>query len=161
MTSVYKNDRGNGIVIYADDYVNTGNWVFDCNRSRLISRQPLPTQIAEFEEAGKLTIGNMYSLSDVDEAQAIIAIRAITGIDGWYKKLHYLYSSLGESNALNVHMFDLLFRHDGREWALRVRQRLDSGKSSFKITAEPYDPETYMDHARMLQAAAKSCPVPQ
>ncbi|MGY2292096.1 hypothetical protein ACW9H6_20210 [Pseudomonas sp. SDO528_S397] len=41
MTSVYKQDYGNGVVVYADDYVKTGRWVFDCGYSRLISRQPL------------------------------------------------------------------------------------------------------------------------
>ena len=162
MTSVYKQDYGNGVVVYADDFVKTGKWVFDCSNSRLISRQPLPAPLAELEESGDLTIGRMYSLSDADEAQAKEAIRAITRIDGWYKKLSYRYSGLSENSNLDLHIFDLLARHDGRRWALNVWQWLDSRNgSSFKINAEPYDPETYMDHAKLLQAAAKSCPVPQ
>ncbi|MFS2157498.1 hypothetical protein ACCD10_09105 [Pseudomonas sp. Pseusp122] len=162
MTSVYKRDFGNGVVVYADDFVKSGKWVFDCSNSRLISRQPLVVPLAELEESGRLTIGRMYSLSDADEAQATVAIRAITGIDGWYKKLYYRYSYVGEDNDLNLHVFDLLARHDGRLWALNVEQWLDSKNgSSFEIIAEPYDPETYMDYAKSLQAAAKSCPVPQ
>lgn len=161
MTSVYKTDFGNGVVIYADDYVETGKWVFDCGYSRLISREPLPAPIAELEKYGSLTIGEMYYLSDADKASAKAAIRAITKLDGWYKKMLYLYSGLGENNDLNVHVFDLFGRHNGQAWALKVWQRLDSGKSSFMVIAEPYDPETYMDHSKVLQTAAKSCPVPQ
>lgn len=162
MTSVYKTDLGNGVVIYADDYVETGRWVFDCDYSRLISREPLPVPIAALERSGKLTIGKMYALNDLDEEQAKKAIRAITTMPDWYKSLRYLYSSLGESSDLRTHVFDLLAKHDGRQWALRVRQNVDySGESNFKITAEPYDPETYVDYAKALQAAAKSCPAPQ
>jgi len=162
MTSKFKTDFGNGVVIYADDYVKTGRWVFDCEYSRLISREPLTAPIAELEGTGKLTISDMYSLKETDREQAKVAIRAITGIDGWYKKLRYLYSGLDENSDLNSHVFDLLARHDGRQWALKVRQRINyQGKSSFRITAEPYDPETYVDYGKALQAAAKSCPAPQ
>lgn len=162
MTSVYKTDLGNGVVIYADDYVETGRWVFDCEYSRLISREPLPVPISALEQGGKLTIGNMYALSEQDVEPAKKAIRAITAMPEWYKSLRYLYSSLGESGDLRTHVFDVLAKHDGRQWALRVRQNVGySGESSFKVTAEPYDPETYVDYAKALQAAAKSCSVPQ
>ncbi|UCR86110.1 hypothetical protein [Pseudomonas chlororaphis] len=162
MTSVYKQDYGNGVVVHADKYVKTGSWVFDCEYSRLISREPLPIPLSELESAGKLTIGNMFFLKDSDREPAKEALRAITGIRDWYKSLRYLYSSLDENSDLNTHVFDLLAKHEGRQWALKVRQRLDhQGKSSFRITAEPYDPETYMDYAKALQAAAKSCPGPQ
>jgi hypothetical protein len=162
MTSVYKRGLGNGVVVYADDFVRSGKWVFDCSNSRLISRQPLAAPIAELQEYGRLSIDDMYYLGDVDRKQAKEAIRAITGIEGWYKKLHYRYSRLSENSNLNLHIFDLFARHDGRPWALKVWYWLDSGNGPrFDISAEPYDPETYMDYARSLQAAAKSCPVPQ
>lgn len=162
MTSVYKTDFGNGVVIYGDDYVKSGRWVFDCEYSRLISRQPRPAPVTELEQANKLTIGDMYALSAADERLAKTAIRAITAMPDWYKSLRYLYSSLDEYSDLNTHVFDLLAQHEGRQWALRVRQNINyNGKSSFKITAEPYDPETYVDYAKALQAAAKSCPAPQ
>ncbi len=162
MTSVYNRDFGNGVVVYADDYVKTGKWVFDCSNSRLISRQPLPAPLAKLEESGRLTIDDMYYLNSSDREQAKVAIRAITGLEGWHKKLRYRYSHLSENSDLNLHIFDLMARHDGRQWALNVWQFLDSkNESRFEISAEPYDPETYMDYARSLQAAAKSCPVPQ
>ncbi|MGH8353939.1 MAG: hypothetical protein ACRERY_10495 [Pseudomonas sp.] len=162
MTSVYKTDMGNGVVIYADDYVKTGRWVFHCGRSRLISREPLPVPVAELERANMLTIGEMYALSGTDEQLAKVAIRAITAMPGWYKSLRYRYSVLDENSDLNSHIFDLLAEHDGRTWALRVWQEIGyDGESSFDITAEPYDPETYVDYAKALQAAAKSCPAPQ
>ena len=162
MTSVYKTDLGNGVVIYADDYVKSGRWVFDCEYSRLISRQPLPAPVAELEQANKLTIGDMYALSDADEQLAKAAIRAVTAMPDWYKSLRYLYSSLDEYSDLNTHVFDLQAKHEGQQWALRVRQNINyNRKSSFQITAEPYDPETYVDYAKALQSAAKSCPAPQ
>ncbi len=162
MTSVYKTDMGNGVVIYADDYVKTGHWVFDCEYSRLISRKPLPVPIAELERTGKLTIGNMFALSDADKKLAREVIRAVTTMPDWYKSLSYRYSVLGESSDLNSHTFDLIASHNGRKWGLEVWQEIGSnGESSFDITAEPYDPETYVDYAKALQAAARSCSVPQ
>lgn len=162
MTSVYKTDMGNGVVIYADDYVKTGRWVFHCGRTRLISRQPLPVPMAELERANKPTIRDMYALSDADEKLAKAAIRAITATPDWYKSLRYYSSFLGENSDLNSHVFDLLAKHEGRQWILKVWQEVEyDGESSFGITAEPYDPETYVDYAKALQAAAKSCPAPQ
>jgi hypothetical protein len=162
MTSVYKEDMGNGVVIYADDYVKTGKWVFDCDYSRLISREPLPAPLAELDAVGKLTIGNMYALSEADQTLAKEAIRAIAGIPDWYKGLRYLYSGLDEYSDLRYHTFYLLAKHAGRTWAVEVDQSIGyDSKSSFNVTAEPYDPETYVDYAKALQTAAKSCPAPQ
>ncbi|WP_443190448.1 hypothetical protein [Pseudomonas indica] len=162
MTSIYKKDLGNGVVIYADDYVKTGRWVFDCEYRRLISREPLPVPIAALERTGRLTIGKMYALSEADEKLAREVIRAVTAMPDWYKRLSYRYSVLGESSDLNSHTFDLIASHDGRKWGLEVWQEIGyDGESSFDITAEPYDPETYVDYARALQAAARSCPVLQ
>ncbi|MFS2159817.1 hypothetical protein ACCD10_21040 [Pseudomonas sp. Pseusp122] len=162
ITSVYKTGFGNGVIIYADDYVRTGKWVFDCDSSLLIRREPLLAPIAELEESGSLTISRMYSLNNANEEQAKVAIREITGIKNWYKKLIYRYSRLNENSDLRTHVFDLLARHDGRWWALNVWQRLDyHGGSTFEVTAYPYDPETYIDYAKALQAVAKSCPAPQ
>lgn len=162
MTSIYKQDYGNGVVVYADDFVKTGKWVFDCSSSRLISRQPLAAPIAELHESGRLTIQDMYYLNKTVREQAKVAIRAITKLEGWHEKLRYRYSHLSENSDLNLHIFDLLARHDGRQWAMNVWQWVDRKNGSrFDISAEPYDPETYMDYAKSLQAAAKSCPIPQ
>ncbi|MGL4319038.1 MAG: hypothetical protein ACRCTL_20785 [Pseudomonas sp.] len=162
MASVYKQDFGNGVIVYADKYVSTGGWVFDCDYSRLISREPLPVPVSELESVGKLAIGNMFYLNDTDRQPAEQALKAITSVPGWYKQLRYLYSALNESSELDGHDFDLITKHDGRAWALRVSQWVGSdGKSSFKVTAEPYDSETYVDYVKALQTAAKSCPAPQ
>ncbi len=162
MTSVYKKDLGNGVVIYADDYVKSGLWVFDCKYRRLISREPLPAPLAELDAVGKLTIGNMYALSEGDQSLAKEAIRSIAGIPEWYKDLRYLYSGLDEYSDLRYHTFYLMAKHAGRTWAVEVDQSIGyDGKSNFKVTATPYDPETYVDYAEALQAAAKSCPAPQ
>lgn len=162
MTSTFKTDLGNGVTIHADDYVGSGSWIFDCRYSRLISRTPLSIPVVELETAEKITFGNMYTLSEADEKNAKLAIQTIIATPDWYKSLRYLYSSLNESSRLNAHLFDLLANHDGRQWALRVRQSLDrQGKSSFKISAQPYDPETYVDYLKAMRMASGSCAVPQ
>lgn len=162
MTSVYKTDMGNGVVIYADDFVKTGRWVFHCGRSRLISREPLPIPTADLELTNKLTIGKMYALGSADEKIAKVVARAITTTPGWYKSLSYRYSILSENSDLNSHIFGMLAIHYGRKWVLKVWQWIDSkSASSFEVTAEPYNPETYVDYARELQVAVKSCPVLQ
>ncbi|QXH47495.1 hypothetical protein KSS93_06125 [Pseudomonas xanthosomatis] len=161
MTSVYKKDRGNGVVIYADEYVKSGQWVYDCKYSRLISRRPLPAPIADLEQANQLTIGDIY-LDASEQELAKAAIRAATAKQDWYKHLRYLYSVLGESSTVSAHLFDLLTEHEGRTWALRVVQQvLYGGEYNFMVDAEPYNPDTYVDYAKALQAAARSCPVPQ
>ncbi|WP_369989441.1 hypothetical protein [Pseudomonas xanthosomatis] len=162
MTSVYKKDRGNGVVIYADDYVKSGIWVFDCRYSRLISRHPLPAPLAELEQANTLTIGSTYDLDKRENIIAKAAIKAITAVPGWYKNLRYLYSGLNENSRLTMHVFDFLAEYEGRQWAFIVWQHVrSSNESHFKIVAKPYDPDTYMDYAKALETAARSCPVPQ
>lgn len=163
MTSTYNYDFGNGLIIYADDYVKTGNWVFNCKNARLISRKPLPAPVSEIEKPGKLKIKeSMYAMTDIEKAQAKMAIKALTGVEGWYKKLSYLDSGLNEASNLRYHYFDLVHTHDERQWAVTVRQLIDgSNRSTFEITTKPYDPETYTGYDKELEAAAKSCPAPQ
>ena len=75
----------------------------------------------------------------------------------WYKTLRYRYSVLGENSDLNSHVFNLLAKHDGRTWALRVWQEIGyDGESSFDITAEPYDPETYVNYAKRSRLLPKA-----
>lgn len=162
MTSTYKTDLGNGVVIYADEYVKTGKWVFHCGHSRLISREPLPAPIMDLKNPKKITIGEMYTLNDTDKKLAKKAINDLINTPEWYKKLNYRYSVLGENSGLNSHVFGLLGDNGGKRWGFRVWQEIDyDGTSSFDITAKPYDPETYIDHSKALQMAAKSCPTPQ
>lgn len=161
MTSVFNTDFGNGLVKYADEYVESGRWVFDCKYSRLINRDPLPAPVAELEKANKLTIGSMY-INKADKAIAKAVIRNVTATPGWYNNLRYVYSGLDESSNVSGHLFDLLTTYEGRTWGVKVRQSTRSRtESSFKITAEPYDPETYVDYAKAMRDALKSCPVPQ
>jgi hypothetical protein len=161
MTSVYKKDLGNGVVIYADDYVKTGEWVFDCGYRRLINRQPLPAPIAELERAEKLTIYDS-PLTDDELSLARGVIGAITALPKWHENLRYLYSILDEESSIKTHIFDMLTKREGQQWAISVIQHIgNDGQSRFQITAAPYNPETYVDYAKALQTAAKSCPVAQ
>ena len=153
---------GNGVVIYADDYVKTGHWVFDCNYSRLISRTPLSAPALEKENHDRHTIGEMHSLKKSDREQAKIVIGEIMKAEGWHKELRYIYSGLDTDSRVNVNVFNILSNHNGRPWVLEVRDWIGSKSlPNIEITAEPYPPETYMSHAKALQAAAKSCPKPQ
>lgn len=162
MTSTFKTDMGNGVIIYADNYVETGNWVFDCKYSRLISRQPLPTPIAELERTNTLTTGQMYTLNDTEKRTAEILIRDLIAKPNWYKDFKYTYSSLDENSDLNSHVFNSIKNNRDQQWIITIRQNIDySGNSNFKITAEPYNHATYVDHSKALQNAAKSCPIPQ
>lgn len=162
MTSAYNTDLGNGVVIYADDYVKTGRWVFDCNRSRLISREPLAVPIDDFEKSTKITTGKMYTLSKPSIEKAEEFIKSITTTPEWYRNLHYRYSVLGENSDLSSHLFGLISSYEGKQWTFKVWQEVGhDGNSSFEITAEPYDPETYVDYSKALQSAAKSCPKSQ
>lgn len=89
-------------------------------------------------------------------------IRAATAIPEWYKNLRYLYSGLDEYGKIIVHGFDMLVEHEDRQWALIIWQHIkSSGTSDFFVTAKLYDPETYIDHTKALEAARKSCPIPQ
>lgn len=161
MTSTYKTDFGNGVIIYADDYVKTGQWYFDCTYSRLISRTPPPSPAVNTEDPKTFTIGEMHSLTPSDREQAKIAIRETLREENWHKKLRYTYSGLNTYSTLNVHIFDLLIKHNGKVWVLKVRHWLDSkNMPSIEITAEPYSPDTYVDYEKAIQMAAKSCPKP-
>ncbi|QXH52119.1 hypothetical protein KSS94_02985 [Pseudomonas fakonensis] len=162
MTNVYKQDLGNGVVIYADDHVKTGKWVYDCSNGLLISRQPLAVPIPEIQKVGMLTIDDMYDLRREDIEPAKTAIRFVTADPEWYKDLRYHSSGLSEDSELRIHEFDLITHHANKTWALRVMQYIEyDGTSSFSIRALYYDPHTYMNYAKSLEAALKSCPTPQ
>jgi len=120
MDSVYKQDFGNGVIVYADDFVSSGKWVYNCRNSRLISRQPLIAPIAELREEGKLTIGEMYSLSSADKAQAIAAVKATAQMDVWYMKYIILTLALMKIAILPI-MTSTYTRHDDRLWRLSFR----------------------------------------
>lgn len=162
MTSVFKKDLGNGVVIYADDYVKTGLWVFDCKYRRLISREPLPVPIGEIVNAEKFTIQNIYALDESDAVLAKEVIQAILKVPDWYQELRYLYSGLNEYSELSTHTFYLITNRDGRLWAVEIDQLFGyGGKPTFGANARPYDPDTFEDYAKTLRRALTSCPVLQ
>ncbi|MDH2434614.1 hypothetical protein QCD60_18890 [Pokkaliibacter sp. MBI-7] len=163
MTSVYNTDFGNGLVIYADDYVRTGKWVFDCVYSRLVSREPLPVPAQGLASAKKISLStNLSSSNKGDTTIAEEVINAVTSTPGWYKGLRYLYSGLSESSDLRYHTYYMIAIYQGQQWAVEVDQSIfSSKKSSFEINAFPYDPATYVDYAKAMEEAASSCSVPQ
>lgn len=162
LTSVYKKDLGNGVVIYGDEYVKTGLWVFDCKYSRLINREPLPAPLAELGAIENFTLGQVLSFDGREVVSAKEAIIAITSMPEWYKSLQYVYSGLGESSRIDGQKFFMVADHAGRRWAIEVHEALRlRGGSRFTLTGRPYDPETYVDYTKAFEAAVKSCPAPQ
>lgn len=161
-TSVYKKDLGNGVVIYGDEFVKSGGWVFDCKYSRVISRDRLSAPLAELASLENIKFGNMYHLERSDIALAKNAIIAFTAMPGWYEDLRYVYSGLSESSRLSGHKFFVLTDYAGIRWAIDVDQSLHlSGGLRFVLSARPYDSETYVDYEKAFEAAVKSCPAPQ
>ncbi|MGV8917526.1 MAG: hypothetical protein ACOH2R_06980 [Pseudomonas sp.] len=158
MNSVYKKDMGLGLVIYADDYVNSGHWVFDCRYGRLISRKPIGVPMADLEAVEKFEFGKVYMKKE-DIQPAKEALNAVRSNSDWYKELRYRYSGLSEWGDLRYHSFDLIAQHQGRAWALDVFNSIY--RREFTITVKPYNPETHVDYARALKEALTSCPVLQ
>lgn len=162
LTSKYYSDFGNGVVLYADDYVNSGLWVLHCGHSRLISRKPVPVPFAELESTTQFKIWDS-PISKADEQPAREALAAITSVPNWYSPLRYRFSSLDDYSNLDSHVFDLIAEHAGRLWAVNVDQSISYyGKfDGFTLYIMPFDPETYRDYDKAFQAAIKSCPAPQ
>ncbi len=162
VTSVYNTDLGNGVVIYGDDYVKSGRWVFDCQYSRVVSREPLLPPLAELSALGEVTVGKMNYLSRRDAGSVKEAISAAVERTEWYKNLQYVYSGVDESGEIWSHKFFLLADHAGLKWALEVDQIFRSNRTDrFVVTGKPYNPETYVDYTKAFAAAVKSCPAPQ
>ena len=162
ITSVYKTDLGNGVVLYADDYVNSGHWVFDCGYSRLVSRAPLPVPLDELNAGKKIAVGELKHLGRLDEPAAKEAISAIIARPEWYGSLEYVYSGVGERSEIWRHKFFGLADYAGIRWAIEVSQVLRlRGGAKFVVIGKPYDPETYVDYTKAFDAAVKSCPAPQ
>lgn len=158
MTSKYHTDFGNGVVIYADKYVNSGQWVYDCKTTRLISKQPLKFPVSDLEESGNLDINTARQLGEERE-NAKSAIKSVTSIKDWYKNLEYNYSALSQSDSeISAHVYSLIADHNGEEWAVFVDQGTDiEGNLQFKIRARIYDQEEFIDHKKALALAANSC----
>jgi len=161
-TSVYKTDLGNGVVIYGDEYVESGRWVFDCKYSRVIGRERLPVPLNEISEVKDFAFGQMLYFNGRYITSAKDAVVAVTSVPDWYKDLQYVYSGVGENSRIGSHKFFLVADYAGHRWAVEVSQSLRSnGNSRFVLTGRLYDPETYVDYTKAFDAAVKSCPAPQ
>ncbi|QXH49672.1 hypothetical protein KSS94_17155 [Pseudomonas fakonensis] len=159
--TTFKTDLGNGVVIYADDYVKTGKWVYDCGYTRLVSREPLPVPMKELAAAGKISwVINTFPIDKAEKAEALKVIEALDAKD--YQGLVYVYSGLDEESEIRHHKFRLLKEHAGRTWVAEITQVVGrKGDRQFYAAAAPYDEATYVDYNKALNAAAVSCPQPQ
>jgi len=162
MTSKFNQDMGNGVVIYADKYVESGDWVFDCNYSRLISRSPLPPPLDHLKQEARPKPTSTYSLSPSDRATANEIIQKLTKESNWHSNLRYVFSTVSENSKLSQHLFNTTTEHENRTWVIYLFQAIENEEwSRFYIAAAPYAPETFIDYEKAMQQARASCPTPQ
>lgn len=166
ITSVYKTNSGISGFIYADRFVKTGEWVFDCDYARLIKREPISVPVTELEDVRNLPIKPVSYGAFSEQEQA--AITAITGSDGWQRGLRYLSSGFrsdllpGFDEYVNAHYFHRMDTYAGQQWELKVIQRINAKRPSrFELTIRPSHPNHYVDHDVALKRALTSCSVNQ
>ncbi|MBD9575243.1 hypothetical protein IB260_07990 [Pseudomonas sp. PDM23] len=123
----------------------------------LTFNKPHPTA-APMVDPKYYSIGDMHLLTKPEKEQAKAAINEELKEENWYRNLRYAYSGMNTYSTLNVHVFNLLIKHNGRTWILKVRHWLNNkNMPSIEITAEPYTAETYVDYEKALEMAIKSC----
>ncbi len=91
--SYYKTDMGNGITVYADAYVNSGEWVYHCEKIYRVSRTPRLFPVQHFLENARLSTGPIW-LSPEQSRNALALIQTLTQTPDWYIPLRYASSGL-------------------------------------------------------------------
>lgn len=56
----YTTDYGKGVTVYADRYVKSEEWVYNCKRSFLVSRVAKVFPSEHFESEGEVSIGPIW-----------------------------------------------------------------------------------------------------
>lgn len=165
MTSAYKTEREHGIIIYADNYVKSGIWVYDCDFARLISRTPYPPPTEDPATAKEFNVGRgILHLRPEHRGPAAEAIAHLTAQPSWHLNLRYVFSGLDHRGDLSTHVFQTVIEHDGGKWGLHITQfypALDGSSRSYWVRIRPYDPDNHLDYDKAFKAALESCPVPQ
>ncbi|GAB7532689.1 hypothetical protein PS3A_51040 [Pseudomonas sp. 3A(2025)] len=158
MPTHYTTDMGNGVTVYADKYVNSGEWVYNCQKMYLVSRISRPFPVQHFLDNAILSKGHIW-LSPELKHSALALIETITEIPDWYRPLTYSVSGLGEDSSISYHSYWLITEFENRPWVISVGQphsRVD--RHDYYITAKPYDPATHRTYERAMSEALTSCP---
>lgn len=157
----YTTDYGNGVTVYADRYVNTGEWVYNCKRSFLVSRVAKVFPSEHFKSEGEISIGPIL-LYPHKELIAKAFISAVIADKDWHAKLEYVKTGIDETSSLSDHYFQFTTDYEGSLWTISVGHPHDLNRDNeYSITAKPYDPATHMTHESALRESRISCPKPQ
>ncbi|WP_152623829.1 hypothetical protein [Pseudomonas sp. PI1] len=162
MNSKFNQDMGNGIIIYGDHYIDSGDWLFNCELGSLVSRIPLPVPADQLKNTSSFETETTIHVREKQKNTAKLVIQYITKKPEWYMGLHYRNSILSESSKLLFHTFQLITDYEGEAWEIYLFQDLaPRSHSQFSIGAKPHDPATFIDHEKAIQQARASCPTPQ
>lgn len=161
MPSHYKTDIGNGITLYADKYVNSGEWVYHCKERYLVSRTPKVFPAQHFLETGVLRRGpTLIDPKHDDRGEDFV--EWITQESDWYKPLKYSTTGLDEDSSISYHSFWLITEYEDKRWVVLIGQPDNRiRRDDYYIIVKPYDPATHRTHETALSAARTSCPKPQ
>jgi len=162
MTSKFNLDRGNGIFIRGDRYVETGEWLFNCKRGTVVSLSPLPIPVDQLIQTKSFEPNMAIYLDESEKITANLVIDHVTSKPDWYTNLKYAHSTLGESSELVFHLYISTTEYEGRLWLIKLLQVVKAkNHPRFYIGSKPYDPATFIDHEKAIQQARASCPTPQ
>lgn len=157
----YTTDLGNGVIIVADKYVNSGDWVYHCKNRYLTKRNPVPFPAQEFIEKGKVLPGSIL-LSPEKKAIAKSLIESLIKKENWHSKLQYSFSSINDQDNIQSHFFWLAMEYKNTPWIIWLRQSFASTRlGNYYISANPYDPVTHRSYERAISESLTSCPRPQ
>lgn len=157
----YTTDYGNGVTVYADRYVKSGEWVYHCKRSFLVSRVARVFPSEHFRTEGKISIGPIW-LHPHRELIAKAFISAVMADEKWYARLTYVKTGITDISRISNHHFQITTDYEGSLWTILVGQPHDlNNDNDYWITAKPYDPATHITHETALNEARSSCSKPQ
>jgi hypothetical protein len=93
----YTTDWGNGVVIVADRYVKSGEWVYNCARWHLVSKTPRPFPTEHFMKSKYIKIDyDKSSPKERDTAKDFI--NDTLKKENWHESLHYVDTYIDESS---------------------------------------------------------------
>jgi hypothetical protein len=157
----YTTDWGNGVIIHADKYVNSGEWIYNCKKSFLVSRIPRSPPTKEALR-GWQPSRLIESLAQGRKASTLSVINATTSKANWHHSLRYTFTGLYENSKISAHYFEMTAYHKAKLWTLQVRQLHAPDKDkAYSINASPFDPNRHKLHKELVEEARVSCPTPQ
>lgn len=157
----YTTDWGNGVIIHADKYVNSGEWIYNCKQSFLVSKIPRspPTEDAL---RGWQPSALIESLPRDRKAATLELISATTSKKNWHHHLRYTFTGIYENSKISAHYFEMTTYHKANLWTLQVRQlHAPDEDKPYSINASLHNPNRHKPHNELVEEARLSCATPQ